>query len=154
MTYRQLDIIADSIVPLLLLGLFVLPLLWRVTRPAEVWLRVLVGFALTNLFSRVIRKMELVSGPGLEPGNFPSTHYASALCALTFLVLLRPRLAPLWVLVGALYGWLVVYQNYHTPLELLGSVFAVPLSWAVWRFRRAPRVAAGETVASGPGGNY
>lgn len=138
MSYQQLDYLADSTVPLLILLLVALPLFWKLPRPALIWLRVLVGFGLTALLARFIRKLEIVSGPGLETHNFPSTHYAAALCLLTFLVLLRPRWFAIWVVWGLAYGGLVIYQQYHTPLELLGSIFAVPVSWGIWRIGREP----------------
>lgn len=59
--------------------------------------------------------------------EFPSTHFAVHLSVLTLLVLIRPRWWPITSL-ALLYGALMLWQNYHTPLEMLGSFYAIPLS--------------------------
>lgn len=148
MTYEQWDKVADSVNPLLVLALLVLPLVLRVRRPALHWLGALVAVGACELVAHVLRRLHWV------PGKFPSTHFAFAAACLSALVILRPRWWPLWLGLGTGYGALMLYQRYHTWQEMAGALFAVPL--AGWLYGRvippadaqehgAKRIGLGET---------
>lgn len=122
MTYQQLDHIADSVDPILTLAALAVPFLLRVRQPAFFVLRAAVALLLVEGVAKLIRMTHLV------PGRFPSTHLAWALCMATVIVVAKPKAA--WVLgpLCLVYAWLNVYQQYHTPFELLGAIYAVPLT--------------------------
>ncbi len=132
-TLRCLDGIADAINPLLGLCLLLAPFFIRRSQPARFSLRAWSAIALVYLLAHFPRWLNLF---GKHP--FPSGHFAFALCAATSLAWLERRF--LWVLAPllAFYGALILRLAplyHHTPLDLAGATFAVPLT--IWLHRRA-----------------
>ena len=125
--HQQLQYLANSVNPLLALALIVLPLSWHLDNRTQFWLRSGLSLILALLVAKAIRHQHVLSE------RFPSTHFAFTLCAVTSLLLVRPRTWPLWTVVALAYGGLMAYQGYHTPLEMAGALYAVPLCWLVHR---------------------
>lgn len=76
----------------------------------------------------------LLPRPSGGPGGFPSAHTTFAF-ALSWLVLqVRPRLAPLWLVVAVAIGWSRVEAHAHFPYQvILGAPLGLVLAWAVSR---------------------
>ena len=133
MTFAQLDRIADAVVPLLALGV-VVGALWR-------WRAAAWAFLLRATLATILvqQSAKLVQKTGWLGHDFPSTHFAVALCLATFLALLGRR----WILLAfgivAAYGALMLYQRYHTPLEMAGALYAPPVAWFAQSFGKRKR---------------
>lgn len=138
MTYHQLDRIADSfwiVFALALLGAVLW--LWR-ARAWDFGLRAALSVALCQQLSKTAQKH---GGFGFGP-HFPSTHFAVALALTVGFWMLGRRWGIGATFALFAYGALMLYQRYHTPLEMAGALFAVPLaSLFYWRLRRAPLAA-------------
>ena len=140
--HHPLQYVADSINPLLVLALIFMPLRRELAAPRQFWVPAGVALALTKIVAMGIRHAHLVSE------RFPSTHFAFTLCAVTSLVLLNRARWLYWGALAATYGILMLYQGYHTPVEMLGAFYAIPLSWAVHRgksYRVKEALSAGAT---------
>jgi membrane-associated phospholipid phosphatase len=66
--------------------------------------------------------------------NFPSTHFAVALALAGAFWALNRRFVPATLIYLAVYAGLILWQNYHTPLDLVGAVYAAPLGFYGGRF--------------------
>ena len=133
MTYAQLDKIADAFNPLL--GAFVVAsALWL--ERARAW-----EFLLRAAFATLIvqQSAKIFQHLGWLGPKFPSTHFAVALCLASCLALLRWRLIPIAAGAVAAYGALMLWQRYHTPLEMLGALYAVPFAIAAQRLGRTDK---------------
>ena len=130
MTYAQLDAIADAINPLLGLGVIVGASWFERARAWEFVLRAVVATLIVQQSAKLVQKLGWL-GP-----DFPSTHFAVALCLATCLALLRRPLVPIAAGAVAAYGALMLWQRYHTPLEMLGALYAIPLAIVAQRFGR------------------
>ena len=136
MTYAQLDHIADAVNPLLGVAVVAGALwLWR----GQAW-----NFLLRAVLATLIvqQSAKLVQHLGWLGPKFPSTHFAVALCLATFLALLHRKLLPVAAAIVVAYGALILKQQYHTPLEMLGAIYAIPLAIIAQRFGRRERVAS------------
>ncbi len=133
MTYAQLDHIADAVNPLLGVA-GVAGALWLLRARAQ-------QFLLRALLATVVvqQSAKLVQHLGWLGPKFPSTHFAVALCLATFLALLHRRLVPVAAAVIVAYGALMLWQHYHTPLEMAGALYAVPLAVVAHRLGRRAR---------------
>ena len=135
MTYAQLDHIADAVNPALAVAVVGGALwLWR----ARAW-EFLLRAALATLI--VQQSAKLIQHLGWLGPKFPSTHFAVALCLATMLGLLHRRLVPVAAAIIVAYGALMLWQRYHTPLEMAGALYAVPLALVAQRWGRRERVA-------------
>ena len=133
MTYAQLDHIADAVNPLLAIGV-ILGALWLERAAAWNFIgRAVIATLLVQQSAKLFQKF------GPLGHNFPSTHFAFALCMVTFLALLHRKLLALSVAVAVAYGALVLWQGYHTPLELVGALYAIPVAWFFGTFKRRKR---------------
>ena len=133
MTYAQLDRIADAVIPVLAIGV-VASALWLQRAAAwEFLLRAIVATALVQQSAKLVQKL------GPLGHDFPSTHFAVALCLATFLALLHRKLIAVAAIIVITYGALMLYQGYHTPLEMLGALYAVPVAWFCGSFKRRER---------------
>lgn len=133
MNYAQLDHIADAVNPLLAIAV-IAGAAWLERRAAwNFLLRALVATLLVQQFSKLVQKW------GPLGHNFPSTHFAFALCLATFLALLNRKLIAVSLVIVISYGALILWQHYHTPLEMLGALYAVPVAYLFWRFKRRAR---------------
>lgn len=122
MNYQQLDRLADVCNPLLILALIVLA--FRVLQNAA-WpflLRNGLAVVVVQQLSKYAQKRQ-IWGP-----DFPSTHFAVALAVCVGVVVLKRRFWPFALIYVVGYGALVLAQHYHTPREMVGSLFAVPLA--------------------------
>ena len=136
MNYAQLDHIADAVNPLLAIGV-VLGALWL--ERAAAWnfiVRAAIAYLLVQQSAKLFQKW----GPWGH--HFPSTHFAVALCFATFLAILNRKLIIAAVTIVAIYGALMLYQHYHTPLEMLGALYAIPVAWFFCTFKRRKRADA------------
>lgn len=140
MNYAQLDRIADSVNILLAIGV-IGGALWLERGAAWRFLGRAIGATIL-----VQQGAKLFQKVGWLGPHFPSTHFAVALCLATFGVVLRRQSWPLALAIVVAYGALMLHQGYHTPLEMLGAFYAVPLAWwlGIWRRRRAPRASLGQ----------
>ena len=131
MTYAQLDRIADAVIPLLALTVIV-GAIWL--QRAAAWkflLRAVVATLLVQQSAKFVQKL------GPLGHDFPSTHFAVALCLATLLTLLNRKLVLPSVSIIVAYGALMLWQHYHTPLEMLGALYAIPVAWFVGSFPRS-----------------
>ena len=133
MTFAQLDRIADAVIPLLGIGV-IAGALWL--QRAAAWNFLLRAVTATAL---VQQSAKLVQKAGWLGHDFPSTHFAVALCLATFLALLHRKLVLFALAIVAAYGALMLYQRYHTPLEMAGAFYAVPVAWFAQSFKRRER---------------
>ena len=147
MFYAQLDHIADSVNIVLALAV-IAGALWL--QRAAAWRFLLIAFVATAL---VQQSAKLVQHLGWLGHKFPSTHFAVALCLATFLVVLHRKL--LWpaVAVVVFYGALMLYQKYHTPVEMLGAFYAVPVAYAFGMWSRAAKRDSGRDARAASGQN-
>lgn len=128
MNFQQLDRIADICNPLLILALITLGF---VNLKNRVW-----PFLLRNGLAVVVVQQlsKLAQRFGVLGGNFPSTHFAVAFALCVGLVVLKRRYWPIALGYLAFYGGLMLYihnlnpREYHTPVEMLGALFAVPVA--------------------------
>lgn len=123
MNHQQLDKIADLCDPLLIVGLLLTTAF--LLRQGALWMFVLksvLAVAVVQQLSKFSQKHHVLGG------GFPSTHFAVALALLTCFVVLKRSLWPYALGFAALYAALMLFQHYHTPLQMLGSLFAVPLA--------------------------
>ena len=132
MSYAQLDHIADAVIPILAIAL-IAGALWL--QRAQAWsflLRALVATLLVQQSAKLVQKI------GWLGHSFPSTHFAVALCLATFLALLQRELILVAVMVSAAYGALMLRQHYHTPLEMMGAFYAIPVALLFFAVKRRP----------------
>ena len=135
MSYAQLDRIADAVNPLL--GVAVIAGALFLQR-AQAWRFLGRAFLATLLVQQLAKLVQKIGWLGHD---FPSTHFAVALCLATFLALLHRKFVPLATTIVVSYGALMLWQKYHTPLEMLGALYAVPMALLFWNFRRRARAA-------------
>lgn len=133
MTYAQLDHIADAVNPLLGVAVVVGALYLERGRAWEFLLRAVVATLIVQQSAKIVQHLGWL-GP-----KFPSTHFAVALCLTTFLALLHRKLIPFAAAVVVAYGALMLWQHYHTPLEMLGAFYAIPLAILAQRLKRRQR---------------
>ena len=134
MTYAQLDHIADAVNPALAVAVVGgASWLWR-ARAWEFLLRAVLATLIVQQSAKLIQHLGWL-GP-----KFPSTHFAVALCLATMLALLHRRLVPVAAAIIVAYGALMLWQHYHTPLEMAGAFYAVPLAVVAQRWARRERV--------------
>ncbi len=133
MTYAQLDAIADAVNPLLGVAVVAGALwLWR-TSAWNFLLRAVIATLIAQQSAKWVQHLGWL-GP-----KFPSTHFAVALCLATLLALLHRKLIPVAAAIVVAYGALMLRQNYHTPLEMLGALYAIPLAILAQRIGRRKR---------------
>ena len=130
MTYAQLDHIADAINPLLAISVVVGAIWLERGRAWNFLLRGAIAYLLVQQSAKLVQKI------GPLGHHFPSTHFAVALCFATLLALLNRRWIVAAIAVAVCYGALMLYQHYHTPLELVGALYAIPVAYLCWNFKR------------------
>ena len=130
MNYAQLDHIADAVSPLLAIGVIAGAFYLQRAAAWKYLLRAAIAFLLVQQSAKLFQKF------GPLGDNFPSTHFAVALCFATFLALLHRKLLAPSIVIAVSYGALILYQRYHTPLELVGAFYAIPVAWVFATFKR------------------
>ncbi len=130
MTYAQLDHIADAVNPLLAIGIIGGAIWLERGRAWNFLLRAAIAYLLVQQGAKLVQKL------GPLGHHFPSTHFAVALCFATLLALLHRKLLIVASVVAVGYGALMLYQHYHTPLELIGALYAIPVAYFCWSFKR------------------
>ncbi len=139
MTYAQLDHIADAINPLLAISVIVGAIYLERGRAWNSLLRAAIAYLLVQQSAKLVQKL------GPLGHHFPSTHFAVALCFATFLALLNRKLIVIAIAIVVAYGALILWQHYHTPLELIGALYAIPFAYFCWNMRRRPVQTLGGT---------
>ncbi|HEX9998803.1 MAG TPA: hypothetical protein VGB45_16835 [Abditibacterium sp.] len=138
MNYQQLDKIADVFNPLLILALILASFKLIKGAPWTFLFRSALAVILSQQIAKFIQKRD---GFGLGD-DFPSTHFAVALALWVCFWLLSRKGGAIIALAVVFYGALMLFQRYHTPLEMAGAVFAVPLALLIQLWpRKARRVA-------------
>lgn len=122
MNYQQLDKIADLCNPLLIFALILLALATLKNGAWSFLLRSGLAVVVVQQLSKYAQKKEIWGE------NFPSTHFAVALTLCVGLVVLKRRFWPIALAYLIGYGALMLAQNYHTPREMLGALFAAPVA--------------------------
>lgn len=91
---------------------------------ALLWIAcVALSVALAQQISKIVQHRHWIDK------QFPSTHFAVALAiAGAFWALNRRFTAPSCAYL-ALYGALIVWRGFHTPLDLLGALYALPMGF-------------------------
>ena len=135
MTYAQLDHIADAVNPLLGVAVVGAALWLARARAWEFLLRAAIATLIVQQSAKIVQHLGWL-GP-----KFPSTHFAVALCLATFLALLSENLMPVAIGIVVAYGALMLWQDYHTPLEMAGALYAIPLAIFARKVGRRGRVA-------------
>ena len=133
MTHAQLAPVANAVIPCLAVGLIAGALWLQRAAAWEFLLRATLATIAVQQSAKFVQKL------GPLGHHFPSTHFAVALCLATFLALLNLKLVPLAVSIAAGYGALMLYQAYHTPLEMLGAFYAIAVAWFCWAFKNRER---------------
>ncbi|WP_238596543.1 phosphatase PAP2 family protein [Abditibacterium utsteinense] len=135
MSYQQLDKIADLCDPLLIIGLLVAAFLLRRGAAWPFVLKSALAVVVVQQLSKYCQKHDVLGG------GFPSTHFAVALALLTCFVILKRNLWPYALGFALFYATLMLAQHYHTPLQMLGSLFAIPLALLFhWKPRKTRSV--------------
>ena len=123
MTYAQLDHIADAFNPLMGVSVVVAALWLERARAWDFLLRAVIATLLVQQSAKLVQHLGWL-GP-----KFPSTHFAVALCLAMCLAMLRRQLIPVAIAAVAAYGALMLWQRYHTPLEMIGALYAIPFAF-------------------------
>ena len=112
----------------------------QLRRAAPPWIG---AVALTTLL--ILLACKLIQHLRVEGAHFPSTHFAFALAVAGAFCALNRRYVPPVIAFVAAYGALILWRHFHTPVEMLGSLPAFPLSFGVaqWSQRRTQRSVAG-----------
>ena len=139
MTYAQLDHIADAINPLLAISVVGGAFYLERARAWNFLLRAAIAYVLVQQSAKFVQKL------GPLGHHFPSTHFAVALCFATLLALLNRKFLLAASAVAVVYGALMLYQHYHTPAEMWGALYAIPVAYFCWRVKRRPMQTFGET---------
>jgi len=140
MTHDQWDWVADSVNPLLLIAFlaysyaaFAGQLRASVPFAVRFWLAVLITWLLSHLdkWILVLRNQD----------GFPSGHMAFYLTVATAFFLLRRQSFLVTLPLAVLYGWLIVYLDYHSWWDLLTAlIIAVPTTLVIyWKGANAER---------------
>lgn len=138
--FQQLDRIADLCNPLLILALIGLAFFNLKNRATPFLLRSGLAIIVVQQLSKYAQKREIWGE------DFPSTHFAVALALGVGLVVLKRRYWPFVLGYVAFYGALMLYihgldpSQYHTPVEMLGSLFAIPVALLFHSSRKARAV--------------
>ncbi|MEX1117982.1 MAG: phosphatase PAP2 family protein [Terrimicrobiaceae bacterium] len=140
MTHDQWDLVADAVNPLLLIvflafsyAAFAGNLRGAAPFAVRFWLAILITWLLTHVdkWIHVLRNQD----------GFPSGHMAFLLTVATAFFLLQRR--SLWVTapLAVLYGWLIVWMDYHSWWDLLSAlIIAVPTTLVLfWKGANAER---------------
>ncbi len=132
MTHDQWDWVADSVNPLFLIVFLAFSYAAFDRRlPASIPFAMRFGLAIliTWLLSQLDRWI-----PGLRnQDGFPSGHMAFYLTVATAFFLLRRRSVFLTLPLAVLYGWLIVFLDYHSWWDLLTAlIIAVPTTLVIF----------------------
>ena len=145
--FQTLDFFADLAIPVFAVFLLVLAIFWLRKSAPLFLLRCVVAAALSQQIAKFIQKSEVL---GRE---FPSTHFAVALTLATCFWVLKPKLWPVSLAFVVFYGalMLAIHQlfpsQYHTPLEMVGAFYAIPIALAC-HFIGRKRENVGEVAAN------
>ncbi|RYG70367.1 hypothetical protein EON80_08100 [bacterium] len=122
MSYQQLDKIADLCNPVAAVVLIILAFTFLKNAAWPFLLRNGLAVILVQQICKLVQKR----GPWGD--DFPSTHFGVALALAIGFAIVKPRLWPVALAFPILYGSLMLYQAYHTPFEMAGALFAIPLT--------------------------
>lgn len=125
--------LSQLVFPLLAVALIVCAVR-QLHKSAWLWIMcVALSVGLAQQISKIVQKFHII---GKE---FPSTHFAVCLAVAGAFWALNRRVFPVVAAYLLVYALLIVWQHYHTPIELFGSVYAFPLGFIAARIgtRRA-----------------
>ena len=94
---------------------------------------VVVAVAVAQQISKQVQHARVL-GP-----DFPSTHFAVALGIAGAYWALSRRFIPATAVYLVVYGGLILWQHYHTQLEMAGAVYALPMGYFAGRFGTRPQ---------------
>lgn len=97
---------------------------------------VAVALGIAQQISKVVQNTRVVSD------NFPSTHFAVSLVIGGAFWALGRKFVPAAVVFLVVYAGLILWQHYHTPLDLAGALYALPMGFFAGRFGTRPRKVA------------
>lgn len=126
----------------LLAPLFALALIgcavWELKKSALLWIVcVTIAVALARQVAEVGQHTAILGS------HFPSTHFAFVLAIAGAFWSLNRRFIPATLIYLVAHGALMLWQHYHTPIELAGALYALPMGYAAGRFgTRRPRIAS------------
>ncbi len=128
MNAHVIQVLSDILNPLFAIALIVCAVR-ELKKSALLWI-VCVGLAvgIAQQISKHIQAARWVSD------NFPSTHFAVALAVAGGFWALNRRFIPATLVYLVLYGLFIAWRNYHTPVELAGALYALPMGYAAGRF--------------------
>lgn len=125
LSYATLDAIADSYNPLLLiLSLISMGFTLFNSRWRNLQLQ-LIGFATVAVVAYGLMLLDKKYGIWPQFGLDYSTHTATSLGMVLFLSYCTPRLGIYFVGSFLAYALLMLYQKYHTPLDIISTGLAV-----------------------------
>ncbi len=126
MTHDQWDFVADSVNPVLLIVFLAFSYAafgGRIRASLPFAIRFWVALLITWVLAQLDRWILVFRGQE----GFPSGHMAFYLTVATAFALLRWQSAWITVPVAVMYGWLIVYLDYHSWWDLLTAlIIAVP----------------------------
>ena len=128
----------------LLAPLFALSLIgcavWKLRQSALLWIVcVAVVVALARQIAEVGQHTEILGR------HFPSTHFAFVLAIAGAFWALNRRFIPATLVYLVAHGALMLWQHYHTPLELAGALYALPMGYMAGRFGTRRGIVASNT---------
>jgi hypothetical protein len=137
LTYEQWDAIADSYIPLLaLLSLITLISQARVVGAANTW-RMLRNLLISIFIAYSIMFLDKQFMLWQNMNSDYSTHTAVALVFVAFLMAVNKSWLVMAPISMVLYCLLMLYQGYHTVLDILSTVVALlPACLVMFLFNR------------------
>lgn len=126
--FQTLDFFADRAIPIFALLLIGLAIFWLKKAAPMFLLRCILAVGLSQQLAKFVQKTKFFGA------EFPSTHFAVALALATCLVVLNRKSWPLSVVFIFFYGALMLWihrlfpSKYHTPLEMAGAFYAIPVA--------------------------
>jgi hypothetical protein len=128
MNAHQIQQLSQLFNPLLAVILIVLAVR-ELKKSALLWIVCVAGtVGAAQQISKVIQHARWVND------NFPSTHFAVALGLTGALWALNRRFVPATAIFLAVYAVLILWRNYHTPIELVGALYALPMGYGAGHF--------------------
>jgi membrane-associated phospholipid phosphatase len=137
MNAHEIQVVSQLFNPLFAIVLIVCAVR-ELRKSALAWIVcVALAVGVAQQISKIVQDARWVSD------NFPSTHFAVSLAIAGAFWALNRRSIPATVVYLVVYGLLIVWRSYHTPLEMAGALYALPMGYAAGRFgTRGPRIAS------------
>ena len=122
---QTLSQLVNPIFGLVLIGCAV----WKLKKSALLWIVcVALAVGVAQQISKIVQHLRWVGE------DFPSTHFAVALALVGAYWALNRRFIPATMIYVVAYGLFIVWRAYHTPFELAGALYALPMGYVAGRF--------------------